>query len=231
MRLLLFKKGLRRESNPGHPHPKRVFYHLTTKPSCYSVIDAAVLTIHHSHTPTHTTHHTLLPFLKRGLWRESNPRHLHPKQVFYHLTTKPSYYSCWLLMTSLFSSSYKLYIIIIFTHLYNKQGAPPGIEPGPLAPEASILPLNYEACYLITFLLLIYLSSADLYLSLPCSFLEKKGHNRIRTNDHGNCSPMLYHWAMRPPILPYISAFSCFLFPYLYLKKRLPWVSNPRPYG
>ena len=27
--------------------------------------------------------------LKRGLWRESNPRHLHPKQVFYHLTTKP----------------------------------------------------------------------------------------------------------------------------------------------
>ena len=27
-----FKKGLRRESNPGHPHPKRVFYHLTTKP-------------------------------------------------------------------------------------------------------------------------------------------------------------------------------------------------------
>ena len=21
----------------------------------------------------------------------------------------------------------------------------------------------------------------------------KKGHNRIRTNDHGNCSPMLYH--------------------------------------
>ena len=27
------KKGRRRESNPGHPHPKRVFYHLTTKPS------------------------------------------------------------------------------------------------------------------------------------------------------------------------------------------------------
>ena len=26
------KKGLCRESNPGHPHPKRVFYHLTTKP-------------------------------------------------------------------------------------------------------------------------------------------------------------------------------------------------------
>ncbi len=28
-----YQKGLRRESNPGHPHPKRVFYHLTTKPS------------------------------------------------------------------------------------------------------------------------------------------------------------------------------------------------------
>ena len=29
------KKGLRRESNPGHPHPKRVFYHLTTKPPAH----------------------------------------------------------------------------------------------------------------------------------------------------------------------------------------------------
>ena len=26
------QKGLRRESNPGLPHPKREFYHLTTKP-------------------------------------------------------------------------------------------------------------------------------------------------------------------------------------------------------
>ena len=34
---------------------------------------------------------SLPPFQKRGLWRESNPRHLHPKQVFYHLTTKPFY--------------------------------------------------------------------------------------------------------------------------------------------
>ena len=32
------QKGLRRESNPGHPHPKRVFYHLTTKPWYYSVL-------------------------------------------------------------------------------------------------------------------------------------------------------------------------------------------------
>ena len=32
------KKGLRRESNPGHPHPKRVFYHLTTKPSVRVVV-------------------------------------------------------------------------------------------------------------------------------------------------------------------------------------------------
>ena len=41
--LLLFKKGLRRESNPGHPHPKRVFYHLTTKPSCYYVLIVVML--------------------------------------------------------------------------------------------------------------------------------------------------------------------------------------------
>ena len=27
------KKGLRRESNPGHLHPKQILYHLTTKPS------------------------------------------------------------------------------------------------------------------------------------------------------------------------------------------------------
>ena len=43
---LTLKKGLRRESNPGHPHPKRVFYHLTTKPSCYyAFIDAVLPTI------------------------------------------------------------------------------------------------------------------------------------------------------------------------------------------
>ena len=69
--------------------------------------------------------------------------------------------------------------------------ASPGIEPGPLAPETSILPLNYEAspniCFLLYFLLFYYF--------LFLIFLEKKiqGHNRIRTNDHGNCSPMLYH--------------------------------------
>ena len=62
-------------------------------------------------------------------------------------------------MTSLFSSSYKLYIIIIFTHLYNKQGAPPGIEPGPLAPEASILPLNYEAYIYTTYYKKLFLLS------------------------------------------------------------------------
>ena len=31
------KKGLRRESNPGHLHPKQILYHLTTKPSEESV--------------------------------------------------------------------------------------------------------------------------------------------------------------------------------------------------
>ena len=30
--LIILQKGLRRESNPGLPHPKREFYHLTTKP-------------------------------------------------------------------------------------------------------------------------------------------------------------------------------------------------------
>ena len=29
----------------------------------------------------------------------------------------------------------------------------------------------------------------------------KRGHNRIRTNDRGNCSPTLYHWAMRPALI------------------------------
>ena len=30
-----------------------------------------------------------------------------------------------------------------------KKRASPGIEPGPLAPETSILPLNYEATFII----------------------------------------------------------------------------------
>ena len=38
------KKGLRRESNPGHLHPKQILYHLTTKPSskcvCQSVMSS-----------------------------------------------------------------------------------------------------------------------------------------------------------------------------------------------
>ena len=36
--LFSVQKGLRRESNPGHPHPKRVFYHLTTKPFLLSLL-------------------------------------------------------------------------------------------------------------------------------------------------------------------------------------------------
>ena len=48
--------------------------------------------------------------------------------------------------------------------------ASPGIEPGPLAPETSILPLNYEAspniCFLLYFLLFYYF--------LFLIFLEKK---------------------------------------------------------
>ena len=84
------QKGLRRESNPGHPHPKRVFYHLTTKPF-YSFFFLPIL----------------YPITKIfiGLWRESNPRHLHPKQVFYHLTTKP-----------LFFFIYYTYIYILFLY-------------------------------------------------------------------------------------------------------------------
>ena len=127
-----FQKRASPGIEPGPPAPKAGILPLNYK--------AFLLLCHRCccphHTPlSHTTlphYHTLLPFLKRGLWRESNPRHLHPKQVFYHLTTKPYYYTTCMQLTSLFSPS-------------NKQWAPPGIEPGPLAPEASILPLNYEA--------------------------------------------------------------------------------------
>ena len=121
----------------------------------------------------------LFLLLKRGLWRESNPRHLHPKQVFYHLTTKPCYFSLCCFFSSLFPF---------------KKGASPGIEPGPLAPEASILPLNYEAFCLFLPIFLFF-------SALPILWKNWKGHNRIRTNDRGNCSPTLYHWAMRPTIL------------------------------
>ena len=46
------------------------------------------------------------PFKKRGLWRESNPRHLHPKQVFYHLTTKPFY------LLSSFLTSFLFHLLV-----------------------------------------------------------------------------------------------------------------------
>ena len=60
-------------------------------------------------------------------------------------------------------------------------------------------------------------------------WLKNKGHNRNWTNDHGNCSPMLYRWAMRPVWSTMIDDFSltrrrCW-------QKRPPWGSNPRPYG
>ena len=83
-----------------------------------------------------------------------------------------------------------------------------------------LFPSTYSPCGLFIFL----------FYSPMCSPL-KKGHNRIRTNDHGNCSPMLYHWAMRPPIFPLCFLLFVFSFPVYLLKKRLPWVSNPRPYG
>ena len=41
-----------------------------------------------------------------------------------------------------------------------------------------------------------------LLFSISHIFRKKiQGHNRIRTNDRGNCSPTLYHWAMRPLVL------------------------------
>ena len=87
--------------------------------------------------------------------------------------------------------------------------ASPGIEPGPLAPETSILPLNYEAspniCFLLYFLLFYYFSISHIFRK------KIQGHNRIRTNDRGNCSPTLYHWAMRPPVYSFYLYFPCLL--------------------
>ena len=52
--------------------------------------------------------------------------------------------------------------------------ASPGIEPGPLAPEASILPLNYEA-YIYTYITsLLPLSFLLAYFDFSI-FVEKKG--------------------------------------------------------
>ena len=61
---------------------------------------------------------------------------------------------------------------MIVSPIYSSKNmrASPGIEPGPLAPETSILPLNYEAspniCFLLYFLLFYYF--------LFLIFLEKK---------------------------------------------------------
>ena len=61
------------------------------------------------------------------------------------------------------------------------------------------------------------------------SLSKNKGHNRNWTNDHGNCSPMLYRWAMRPLCAYPITDFS--LTRLRCWQKRPPWGSNPRPYG
>ena len=69
----------------------------------------------------------------------------------------------------------------------------------------------------------------SIYALSDFSRRKNKGHNRNWTNDHGNCSPMLYRWAMRPVWSTMIDDFSltrprCW-------QKRPPWGSNPRPYG
>ena len=73
------------------------------------------------------------------------------------------------------------------------------------------------------------LDDSTVYLCSDFSLSKNKGHNRNWTNDHGNCSPMLYRWAMRPLCSTLIPDFSltrgrCW-------QKRPPWGSNPRPYG
>ena len=50
-----------------------------------------------------------------------------------------------------------------------------------------------------------------LLFSISHIFRKKiQGHNRIRTNDRGNCSPTLYHWAMRPFLDLFFSVFCSF---------------------
>ena len=146
------KKGLRRESNPGHLHPKQILYHLTTKPSEESVKKSQIRVEREgrevgkrkekrkercgcqcrearekrkkekkkrsrwgSNPRSFAPEANAFPLRhrtiqesgkevshqaksgqrgrergKKGLRRESNPGHPHPKRVFYHLTTKPS---------------------------------------------------------------------------------------------------------------------------------------------
>ena len=57
---------------------------------------------------------------------------------------------------------------------------------------------------------LLIFSSFTFFLSPLLSVLLKRGHNRIRTNDRGNCSPTLYHWAMRPFLDLFFSVFCSF---------------------
>ena len=113
-----------------------------------------------------------------GLWRESNPRHLHPKQVFYHLTTKPCYYipnhySSFIFILTFY---FTIYLFTLINKQTNKLWASPGIEPGPLAPETSILPLNYEAFYpTIKRVLSFYFSFIHFLYIFLSSKKKKKG--------------------------------------------------------
>ena len=128
--LSYFKKRASPGIEPGPPAPKAGILPLNYKAFLLLCLHRCCAADHTNFLFIFAQPFTLWLLLKRGLWRESNPRHLHPKQVFYHLTTKPFFW-----LSSLFFSS-----------LFLKKRASPGIEPGPLAPEASILPLNYEAC-------------------------------------------------------------------------------------
>ena len=110
--------------------------------------------------------------------------------------------------------------------------ASPGIEPGPLAPETSILPLNYEAspniCFLLYFLLFYYF--------LFLIFLEKKYKGTIGFEPMTAGTAVLRSTTELCALLfiPSIftsRAYSVTLSTRLIEKKRLPWVSNPRPYG
>ena len=103
----------------------------------------------------------LYDYLKRGLWRESNPRHLHPKQVFYHLTTKPYYYFSSRLSSFLFSP--------VFSILFNKQGLRRESNPGHLHPKQVFYRLTTKPFILYTSF------SISSYPHTPFQILKKKG--------------------------------------------------------
>ena len=153
--MTLIKRGLRRESNPGHLHPKQVLYHLTTKPYRSYVCLQFSFSFHFRliiSLPFFVQVDNVAEWSKACdqksllLWRrrfESCRCRLFSLLILF-LSLCIAYLMCPALL--FFLTVFCFFVqLTFFIYSFPQKGASPGIEPGPPAPKAGILPLNYKA--------------------------------------------------------------------------------------